>query len=96
MSNNNNLSNNINNQKNFDSPLEKHIAKIIAREFRHLEESIAFQYEMLDAQSSRADRCGDHVRYKFIIPLASKMLELLETVTECAAEYDFLDLEGEA
>lgn len=84
------------NAKNFKTPIEEHIAKIITLEFRRLEESIAFQYEMLDEQSSRADSYGDNLRYKFIRPLALKMLELLETVTECAAEYDFLDLEGEA
>ena len=86
----------LNNQKNFNSPLEKHIAKIVGREFRHLKESIIFQYETLDAQSSRAERSGDHLRHKFISSLALKMLELLESITECAAEYDFLDLEGEA
>lgn len=81
---------------NFDSPLEKHTAKIIAREFRHIEEALAFQYEMLDEQSSRAECYGDHLRHQFISPLALKMLELLESITECAAEYDFLGLEGEA
>jgi len=85
-----------NSQKNFETPLENHIAKIISREFRHLEESLAFQYETLDAQSSRAECYGDHLRHKFISPLALKMLELLESITECAAEYDFLGLEGEA
>jgi hypothetical protein len=94
--NNNNLSNDHNSQKYFDSPLEKHTAKIIAREFRHLEESLAFQYGMLDAQSSRADCYGDHLRHKFISPLAVKMLELLDSITECAGEYDFLGLDEEA
>ena len=94
--NNNTDSNNLDSLKNFETPLENHIAKIISREFRRLEESLAFQYELLDAQSSRADCYGDHWRYKFISPLALKMLELLESITECAAEYDFLDLEGEA
>ncbi len=85
-----------NSQNNFETPLEKHTAKIIARGFRHLEESIAFQYKLLEAQSSRADCCGDHLRHKFISPLAEKMLELLESVTECAAEYDFIGLDEEA
>ena len=91
-----NKTNNLNSQINFETPLENHIAKIINREFRHLEESISFQYKMLDEQSSRADSYGDHLRHKFISPLALKMLELLESIAECAEEYNFLDLEGEA
>lgn len=83
-------------QKNFETPLENNVAKIISREFKHLEESLTFQYEMLDAQSSRAECYGDHLRHKFISPLALRMLELLESITQCAAEYDFLDLEGVA
>jgi len=85
-----------NSQNNFETPLEKHIAKIIGREFRRLEESIASQYELLEAQSDRTDSHGDHLRYKFISPLALKMLDLLDSVTECAAEYDFVGLDEEA
>jgi UDP-N-acetylglucosamine pyrophosphorylase len=85
-----------NSQNNFETPLENHIAKIVARQFRHIEESLITQYELLDAQSSHAYCCGDHLRHKFISPLAQKMLELLESVTECAAEYDFVGLDEEA
>jgi hypothetical protein len=63
-------------QKNFETPLENNVAKIISREFKHLEESLTFQYEMLDAQSSRAECYGDHLRHKFISPFLLGMLFL--------------------
>jgi hypothetical protein len=42
------------------------------------------------------DRYDDPIRHKYLSLLTLKVLELWESITECAEEYDFLNLEGEA
>lgn len=82
-------------KQNVNSELNGYNAKIISLEFKHLEESLFSQYQMLDAQSSRADRYDDQIKKKYLSSLAEKMFELWGSISECADEYDFLELEEE-
>jgi hypothetical protein len=76
---------------------EKKITNIY---FKRIEEALLSQHHWLEAQSSQVDRHSDPKRYADLDFMAQRVLELWEAVTECAEEYEVMDIkmlmEGDA
>lgn len=64
------------------------MAKNIRIEFEHLEESLLSQYRMLNLLASVSDSVGYPKKHEAFSALARNMLDLWESITECAEEFD--------
>ena len=69
---------------------EKKITKMY---FKRIEEALLSQHHRLEAQFSQVDRHSDPKRYVDLDFMAQRILELWEAVTECAEQYDLMNLE---
>lgn len=83
-------------QNNLNLEPENYTTTITKMQFQHIDELFFYHYQMLKEQSMHVDRYDDPIRHKYLSLLTLKVLELWESITECAEEYDFLNLEGEA
>jgi hypothetical protein len=78
----------IKNSKIFRNVPDGPMTKNIRIEFEHLEESLLSQYRMLNLLASVSDSVGYPKKHEAFSALARKMLDLWESITECAEEFD--------
>lgn len=84
------MNNQHNDRKIFGKVRDGPVAKNTRIEFEHLEESLLSQYRMLNAQAFLADDLGVPKMHEALRSLALNVLELWESIAECAEEYDSL------
>jgi hypothetical protein len=78
-----------NSNKNLNVPVEEYITEFII-ELRQSGESLRSQYHLMKARSYRIDPHQEPKKYKVINSLARRLLELAESATECADEYELM------
>jgi hypothetical protein len=87
------MNNQYNYNKIFNTSLEEHRTEMTLMQFRHTGELLCFQYHMKEVRLSKIDYNNEPKKYKVLHSLALKSRELAESVTECAEEYEYQDLQ---
>jgi len=85
------MENSFNSNRILKAPVEEHITEIIMQ-LRQSGESLRAQYHMTKARLFPIDPQREPKKYRLVNSLALKLLNLAESVTECADEFQmFLD-----
>lgn len=83
------MKNCLNSTKILNAPLGEHITEIIIQ-LRQSGESLRAQYHLMTARSYRIDPYKEPKKHEVVNSLAQRLLELAESATECADEYELM------